>query len=114
MRPALEHGKPVNQSEAHGLLIALCTCVRRCCTGDALDARDQQHAVRRVLSCEQRTNCSSVLVGGDGAVCRHTLEQECRVLLVHGVLHLLGHDHELGQQVRTQIALLAGAQVAGA
>jgi ssRNA-specific RNase YbeY (16S rRNA maturation enzyme) len=35
-----------------------------------------------------------------GPVCRHSLEQECRVLLVHGILHLLGHDHELGQEVR--------------
>lgn len=43
---------------------------------------------------------------GDGPVCRHTLEQECRVLLVHGVLHLLGHDHELGQQVHKRIYLL--------
>lgn len=28
--------------------------------------------------------------------CRHTLQDECRVLLLHGVLHLLGQDHELG------------------
>lgn len=27
---------------------------------------------------------------------RHALEQELRVLLVHGLLHLLGHDHEEG------------------
>lgn len=26
----------------------------------------------------------------------HTLLDECRILLVHGVLHLLGYDHELG------------------
>lgn len=38
--------------------------------------------------------------------CRHSLEQECRVLLVHGVLHLLGHDHELSQQARSLGMLL--------
>lgn len=26
----------------------------------------------------------------------HSLLDECRILLVHGVLHLLGYDHELG------------------
>ena len=28
---------------------------------------------------------------------RHTLVDECRILLLHGVLHLLGQDHELGE-----------------
>ena len=28
--------------------------------------------------------------------CRHGLLDECRVLLMHGLLHLLGHDHETG------------------
>lgn len=28
----------------------------------------------------------------------HSLEAECRVLLVHGVLHLLGYDHEQGER----------------
>ena len=27
---------------------------------------------------------------------RHDLEAECRILLLHGLLHLLGWDHELG------------------
>ena len=27
---------------------------------------------------------------------RHTLLDECRILLVHGLLHLLGYDHEAG------------------
>ena len=26
----------------------------------------------------------------------HALEEELRTLLIHGVLHLLGHDHERG------------------
>ena len=30
--------------------------------------------------------------------CRHTLQDECRILLLHGLLHLLGHDHELGDE----------------
>lgn len=29
---------------------------------------------------------------------RHTLLDECRILLVHGLLHLLGHDHEAGAE----------------
>jgi rRNA maturation RNase YbeY len=28
---------------------------------------------------------------------RYSLRDECRVLLVHGVLHLFGFDHELGE-----------------
>jgi hypothetical protein len=31
-------------------------------------------------------------------VCRHSLLTELRVLLVHGLLHLAGFDHEQGQQ----------------
>lgn len=30
----------------------------------------------------------------------HSLHDECRVLLVHGVLHLLGYDHENGEKMR--------------
>ena len=30
--------------------------------------------------------------------CRHTLLDECRILLVHGTLHLLGFDHEIGAE----------------
>lgn len=33
----------------------------------------------------------------EAANCRHSLQDECRILLLHGLLHLLGHDHELGQ-----------------
>lgn len=29
---------------------------------------------------------------------RHTLLDECRILLVHGILHLLGFDHEIGAE----------------
>jgi probable rRNA maturation factor len=34
----------------------------------------------------------------------HTLEAEVRILLLHGVLHLLGHDHETdtGQMARAE------------
>ena len=28
---------------------------------------------------------------------QYSLQDECRVLLVHGVLHLFGYDHELGR-----------------
>ena len=31
-------------------------------------------------------------------ICRHTLQDECRILLVHGILHLLGFDHEIGAE----------------
>ena len=39
------------------------------------------------------------------APCRHSLVDECRVLLVHGVLHLLGHDHELGEREARAMAV---------
>ena len=43
---------------------------------------------------------------------RHSLHDECRVLLVHGLLHTLGHDHEdseedLQAMVKHEQALLA-------
>jgi probable rRNA maturation factor len=39
--------------------------------------------------------------------CRHTTEDEIRILMLHGVLHLLGMDHESdsGQMRRTEIRL---------
>ncbi len=37
-------------------------------------------------------------VSGSYASCRHTLLDECRILLVHGILHLLGFDHEIGAE----------------
>jgi probable rRNA maturation factor len=37
--------------------------------------------------------------------CRHAIEDEIRILMLHGVLHLLGMDHESdsGQMKRTEI-----------
>ena len=35
---------------------------------------------------------------------RHSLLDECRILMVHGVLHLLGHDHEAGDEESTEMA----------
>ena len=35
---------------------------------------------------------------------RASLREEVRVLLVHGVLHLLGHDHELGEERHQSMA----------
>ena len=40
---------------------------------------------------------------------RHSLQQEVRVLLVHGLLHLLGHDHEEGP---AEEAAMAAAEAA--
>jgi len=34
----------------------------------------------------------------------HTVEDELRVLLVHGLLHLLGHDHEQEDEARAMRA----------
>ena len=34
----------------------------------------------------------------------HTLEEEVQTLLVHGMLHLLGYDHELGEAEATAMA----------
>jgi len=34
----------------------------------------------------------------ESCTCRHTLLDECRILLVHGILHLLGFDHEIGAE----------------
>lgn len=47
---------------------------------------------------------------------RHRLEQEVRILLLHGLLHLIGHDHEtdrgemrlLESQLRAKYALPTG------
>lgn len=36
--------------------------------------------------------------------CRHPLLSELRVLLVHGLLHLAGFDHEQGEQQLQQMA----------
>ena len=38
---------------------------------------------------------------------KHNLEQELRILVIHGVLHLLGHDHETdqGQMRRKELKL---------
>ena len=38
------------------------------------------------------------------ALSRTSLREEVRVLLVHGVLHLLGHDHELGEEQHQSMA----------
>jgi hypothetical protein len=35
---------------------------------------------------------------------RYDLLDECRVLLVHGVLHLLGYDHEIGVEEAVAMA----------
>ena len=36
--------------------------------------------------------------------CRHDLLTECRILLLHGLLHLLGWDHELGPEQADSMA----------
>jgi probable rRNA maturation factor len=38
---------------------------------------------------------------------KHRLERELRILVIHGVLHLLGHDHETdkGQMHRKELRL---------
>ena len=35
----------------------------------------------------------------------HDLEQECNLLAVHGLLHLLGHDHARASQARKMFSL---------
>lgn len=47
-----------------------------------------------------------VLTGPDkmATMCRHTLQDECRILLLHGLLHLLGHDHERGEEHEESMA----------
>lgn len=37
-------------------------------------------------------------------VYRHSLQDECRILLLHGLLHLAGHDHELGPDEEANMA----------
>ena len=32
------------------------------------------------------------------------MQDECRILLLHGLLHLLGHDHELGDEESESMA----------
>lgn len=45
-----------------------------------------------------RTPYSCCIRHSPACHCRHSLETELRVLLVHGLLHLVGFDHELGEQ----------------
>jgi hypothetical protein len=40
----------------------------------------------------------------DHTPCRHDLRAECRILLVHGLLHLLGWDHEIGDAEADRMA----------
>lgn len=61
------------------------------------------HAPTDVLSFPQdeRPVLGDVVIGTETAARQaaelgHALEVEVRVLLVHGLLHLLGHDHERG------------------
>lgn len=37
-------------------------------------------------------------------LCRHSVQDECRILLLHGLLHLVGHDHELGPHEEANMA----------
>ena len=41
--------------------------------------------------------------------CRHSLEDECRILLLHGVLHLMGLDHEEGPEEAERMGQLEEA-----
>ena len=54
------------------------------------------------MMCEGKDTRSfvSTLLKSMRFVCirRHTLLDECRILLVHGILHLLGFDHEIGAE----------------
>ena len=43
-----------------------------------------------------RTCCSHFTSTAPSTMHRHDLLTECRILLLHGLLHLLGWDHELG------------------
>jgi len=40
--------------------------------------------------------------------CRHSLRDECRVLMVHGVLHTMGFDHEVDQREAKTMEMLEG------
>jgi len=42
--------------------------------------------------------------GRQAAERSHTLRDELRILMVHGVLHLLGYDHETGENDYTEMA----------
>lgn len=39
----------------------------------------------------------------------HSLRDECRMLLVHGLLHLLGYDHERGEEAEAEMAAAEAA-----
>lgn len=65
-------------------------------------------AVTDVLSFEGDGEGSTLRILGDLVICldkaqeqanewNHTLTQELAVLTAHGLMHLLGHDHELGE-----------------
>ncbi|GFR40334.1 hypothetical protein Agub_g876, partial [Astrephomene gubernaculifera] len=43
----------------------------------------------------------------------HSLHDECRILLVHGLLHLVGWDHEAGREAHRAMAAAEGEVLAG-
>lgn len=49
------------------------------------------------------TKCAAILSTNNCH--RHYLRDELRILLVHGVLHLLGHDHELGVEQHQRMSV---------
>lgn len=67
-----------------------------------------------VLSFSQEPNKKEVLLGDiviaipiarkQAKEHRHSLQRECAVLAVHGLLHLLGYDHEKPRDAKTMFA----------
>jgi probable rRNA maturation factor len=70
-----------------------------------------QNAPDRALACENRY-LGDVIISVERAhrqavTRKHNLERELRILVIHGMLHLLGHDHETdqGQMRRKELKL---------